>query len=141
MLAIDYGDNGMSGGTILLWTVLGIIIFGLPYFGIFRKAGKPGWLGFIPIANIIVLLQVIGRPVWWILLFLIPIVNIVILVLVDYDLSKSFGHGGWFTVGLIFLSWIFLMILAFGSSTYRGPAAGQPVTATPPPPVPTPPSA
>jgi hypothetical protein len=45
---------------------------------IFAKANKPGWAAIIPIYNMIVLLEVVGRPFWWILLKLIPCVNIVI---------------------------------------------------------------
>jgi len=100
------------------------------------KAGRPAWAAFIPIYSTIVLLEVVGRPVWWIILFFVPIVNIVILIIVLNDLSKSFGHGTAFTLGLIFLSWIFLMILAFGSSTYRGPIASPGAMAPPPPPPP-----
>ena len=52
---------------------------------------------------------------------LIPLVNIIILVIVMNDLSKSFGQGMGFTLGLIFLSFIFYLILGFGSSKYIGP--------------------
>ena len=138
----DHGNNGMSGGAFFLWFVIIYVLLVIPYYGIFTKAGRPGWAAFIPIYGTIVLLEVVGRPVWWIILFLIPIVNFVILIIVLNDLSKSFGHGVGFTLGLIFLSWIFLMILAFGSSTYRGPAAfpGQMMTPPPPPPPPVMPS-
>jgi hypothetical protein len=135
---VDYSSNGMSGGLIFFWFVVAYVLYALAYLGIFRKAGKPAWAAFITIYNIIVLLEVVGRPVWWIILLLIPIVNIVILIIVFNDLSKSFGHGVGFTIGLIFLSWIFMLILGFGSSQYRGPAAGvgasPPATAPPPPP-------
>lgn len=33
-------------------------------------------------------------------------------------LSTCFGHGPWFTVGLLFLNTIFVMILGFGDSKY-----------------------
>ncbi|TMK34664.1 MAG: hypothetical protein E6G58_11035 [Actinobacteria bacterium] len=82
------------------------------------------------------LLEVVGRPAWSIVLLFVPIVNIVILIIVLNDLSENFGHGVGFTLGLLFLSWIFLMILAFGSSTYRGPVASPAATAPPPPPMP-----
>ncbi|MGZ4149662.1 MAG: DUF5684 domain-containing protein [Actinomycetota bacterium] len=62
---------------------------------------------------------------WWLLLFLIPLANIVFIIIVYNDLSKSFGKDVASTIGLIFLSWIFLMILSFGSATYRGPAAAM----------------
>ena len=72
-------------------------------------------------------------------LFLIPIVNVVIFIIITNDLSKSFGHGVGFTLGLIFLSLIFIYVLAFGGSTYRGPAgaADGMAMAPPPPPMPT----
>lgn len=81
---------------------------------IFEKAGKPGWAAIIPIYNIIVLLEVAGKPVWWIILFFIPFVNVVIGIMVIHGLSTSFKQGVGFTLGLIFLRPIFLAILAFG---------------------------
>jgi len=131
--------SGGAGGLVILY--LGIYaVVGLAFLGVFRKAGKPGWAGFVPIYNLIVLLEVVGRPLWWIVLYLIPIVNIVIFIIVYNDLSKSFGKGVGFTIGLIFLSVIFLLILGFGSATYRGPAAGSAGQMTPPPPPPAMPS-
>jgi hypothetical protein len=90
---------------------------------VFVKAGKPGWAAIVPIYNIIVLLQIVGRPTWWIILFLIPIVSIVIMIMVMIDFAKSFGKGGGFAAGLILLGFIFLPILAFGDAQYVGPAA------------------
>ena len=48
------------------------------------------------------------------------IASIVITVASQYKLSKSFGHGVGYTIGLIFLNPIFTLILAFGSSQYQG---------------------
>jgi hypothetical protein len=101
----------------------GYLVTAVALWGIFVKAGQPGWAGFVPVFNMIVVLRCVGRPWWWILLFFIPLVDIVVLIMVYYDLSRSFGHGVGFTVGLIFLEVIFLLILAFGGSVYRGPAA------------------
>jgi hypothetical protein len=134
--AVESSNGGMSGGVLFLWFLLIYAVYVIPYYAIFTKAGRPGWAAFIPIYSTIVLLEVVGRQVWWILLFLIPIVNIVIFIIVLHDLSKSFGHGAAFTLGLVFLSWIFAMILGFGSSTYRGPAAQPASMAAPPPPPP-----
>ena len=111
------------------------------YYGIFKKAGQPAWGAFVPFYNFVLLLKVVGRPVWWLLLFFIPLVNLVFLIIVYNDLSTSFGKGVGFTIGLIFLSWIFLMVLSFGSATYRGPAAstgasGSAIVPPPPPPMP-----
>ena len=48
------------------------------------------------------------------------IASFVLQIIFYSKLSASFGHGAGFTVGLVFLSVIFLMILAFGSSQYIG---------------------
>jgi len=115
-----------AGGAAVLFLVLGLIgyvISSLGLMGVFTKAGKPAWAAFVPIYNLIVLLEVVGRPVWWLVLFLIPGVNVVAMIIVMNDLSKSFGHEAGFTVGLVLLTVVFLWILWLGSSTYRGPAA------------------
>ncbi len=118
----DYGYNYGGGsvlGTILYFAVL---IFGVYImWRIFSKAGKPGWAAIIPIYNIIVLLEIVGKPWWWLLLLFIPFVNIVILILVMIQLAKVFGKSGGFAVGLILLSIVFMAILAFDNSTYLGP--------------------
>ncbi len=51
-----------------------VIIAG--YWKVFTKAGKPGWAFIIPIYNAIVLLQIAGKPLWWIVLLFIPVVNL-----------------------------------------------------------------
>jgi hypothetical protein len=91
----------------------------------FAKAGKPGWAAIVPIYNIIVLLEIVGRPLWWIVLLIVPFVNFVVLIMVTNDLSKSFGHGIGMTLGLLFLPYVFYLVLGFGGSKYTGPAAAR----------------
>lgn len=88
---------------------------------IYKKAGQPGWACIIPIYNFYILLKIVGKPGWWLLLMLIPIVNIVFAVWTYNMLSKSFGKDEGFTVGLILLSFIFIPILGFGDAQYLGP--------------------
>ncbi|QCB94121.1 DUF5684 domain-containing protein [Cellulomonas shaoxiangyii] len=114
-----------AGVGSLIGLVLGIVIMGLPLYGIFTKAGEAGWKGFVPILNTIVLLKIAGRPLWWVLLMLVPVVNVVVAVILWNDLSTSFGHGTGFTVGLVLLPFVFLYVLWLDGSTYRGPAAGE----------------
>lgn len=130
-LADSSSGGAAAGGIIALIIVLVIALFYLiAYWRIFSKAGRPGILAIIPIVNTFVLLSIVGRPLWWFVLFLIPFVNIVMLIIVVNDLSKSYGHGAGFTVGLIFLPEIFIPVLGYGSSRYVGPAA-QMVAAVP----------
>lgn len=114
---------GVASAFILVLGLVGYVLGSLGLMGVFTKAGKPGWAAFVPIYNLVVLLEVVGRPLWWFVLFLIPGVNVVALVIVMNDLSKSFGHDVGFTIGLILLGVVFTWILWLGSSTYRGPAA------------------
>lgn len=90
---------------------------------IFTKSGKPGWAAIVPIYNIIVMLEIAKKPMWWILLFLVPIANIVVAVMMWNEIVKSFGRTSAFTVGLILLAPVFLPMLAFGSGN---PSANAP---------------
>lgn len=112
--------------TLLVWVVVG-----LGFMGVFTKAGQPGWAGFVPIYNTFVLLKVVGRPLWWFLLTLIPVVGLVVAIIIYHDLSKSFGKGVGFTIGLLLLPPVFIWILWLGSATYRGPAGQGVVDARP----------
>ena len=94
----------------------------IAHWKIFEKAGKPGWAILIPIYNLIVLLEIVGKPLWWIFLFLIPFVNIIFGIWVINLLSKSFGKNEGFTIGLLLLPFIFYPILGFGNTEYVGPA-------------------
>jgi len=109
------------GGVIGL--VIGIVEL-IAMWKIFTKAGKPGWAVLIPIYNLYVMLEIVGRPWWYLLLFLVPLVNVVIAIILVFDLAKSFGKGAGFGIGLLLLGPIFIIILGFGKAQYVGPAAG-----------------
>lgn len=109
---------------VIMLTIAVIVI--IAEWRIYEKAGKPGWAVLIPFYNIIVLLEIVGKPIWWIFLFLVPFVNIVFGVWVTNLLSKSFGKDEAFTVGLILLGFVFYPILGFGDAKYIGPAGQQP---------------
>jgi uncharacterized membrane protein YhaH (DUF805 family) len=115
---------GAAGGlVVVLCQCIVMLVFLVPLIAgmwkTFEKAGKPGWASIIPIYNAIVLLEISGRPIWWILLFLIPCVGIVFHVIMLIDLSKNFGQGAGFAIGLLLLPMVFYPILGFGSSQYR----------------------
>ncbi len=109
---------------IAVVVVILIIFYILSVIGmwrVFRKAGCMGWLSIIPIANTFVLCKIAWGRYAWAWLFLIPIVNIVIGIITYYRLSKAFGHGAGYTVGLLFLPLIFFILLGFGDEQYLGP--------------------
>jgi hypothetical protein len=129
----DDAAAGLLGGmAVLVSGVFMIVMMAIcvvmiaSMWKVFVKAGQPGWAAIVPIYNAIVLLQIVGRPLWWIALCMIPLVNIVIAVLVMIDLAKSFGKDAGFGLGLTFLGFIFFPMLGFGSARYMGPAALPP---------------
>lgn len=115
----SYG-SGAGFGTVGVIVSLAVMVFFIAVgWKIFAKAGKPGWAVFVPIYNIIVMLEIVNRPLWWIILFLIPIANAVVGIITILDLAKSFGKGTGFAVGLFLLGPIFFPILAFGDAQYH----------------------
>ncbi len=117
-----YFAESVAGLGIVFWIFyfIFIIFFIVVMWKIFVKAGKPGWGCLVPIYNIILQLQIAGRSGWWILLFLIPYVNIFFAVVIVLDIAKAFGKDdSLFEAGMIFLPFIFFPILAFDSSEYR----------------------
>jgi Family of unknown function (DUF5684) len=118
----------VKGVLIILYIAIIVLVIA-GFWRVFTKAGESGWKSIIPIWNIIVLLRIIGRPLWWILLLLIPLVNIIISLIISLDLAKSFGKGTGFGIGLWLLGFIFVPILGFGEATYqRGGPGGAPAT-------------
>ena len=93
---------------------------------IFRKAGRRHWAALVPIHSGYTLLKLVGRSGWWPLLYLVPFVTIAVSLVVQLNLAKSFRRSAAFG---FFGLWIFdvigYLVLAFGRSTYWGPAVGQ----------------
>jgi hypothetical protein len=131
--------SGALFGTIFFVVYFGIIAILLAsLWKLFSKAGKPGWASIIPIYNVVVLLQIVGRPVWWIIGLFIPIVSIIVLFIIGIDLARSFGKSPAYAsrlfcpayagglvqgIGLALLCIVSLPLLAFGDAEYQGPSA------------------
>lgn len=114
---------GLGG---ILMMIVGIIVALITLilvskWHVYKKAGKSGWAGIIPIYNWIVMLEIVGKPMWWIVSFFISPLNIVFFIWTNNLFAKSFGKNQWFTAGLIFLPFIFYPILAFGDAKYTSP--------------------
>ncbi|HTL71981.1 MAG TPA: DUF5684 domain-containing protein [bacterium] len=99
-------------------TIVVAVIAG--FWKVFAKAGQPGWAAIVPIYNLIVLLQVAGKPLWWFILFLIPIVNLVAAILVGIAVARNFGKGEAFGIGLGLLGFVFYPILGYSDAQYQG---------------------
>ncbi|WP_185145303.1 DUF5684 domain-containing protein [Apibacter muscae] len=87
---------------------------------LYEKSGHKGWKAIIPIYNLYVLFHEINkRPAWWIILLLVPIVNIAVLIIVYMDWALKFGKSKAFGVGMALLPFVFLPMLAFSDATYN----------------------
>jgi hypothetical protein len=121
------GSDNAGGGVIaalgfgfmIIWLAV-VVLMIASLWVVFTKAGQPGWAVLIPIYNIIVLLNVAKKPLWWIILFLIPVVNFIMAILVAIAIATNFGKGTGFGIGLAFLPPIFYPMLAWGDARYQG---------------------
>ena len=111
--------GGLLGGGFLLFMAAFMLLMVASMWKVFVKAGKPGWASLIPIYNIIVMLEIIGKPIWWIVGFFIPFVNFIAAFLVLIPLAEKFGKGTGFGIGLVLVPFVFFPMLAFGDAQYR----------------------
>lgn len=109
-----------SGGGVFVVIYLAVVLLVIAgTWTMFAKAGQPGWAAIIPIYNLYVFCKVAQRPGWWLILLLIPILDIVFFLIVSVDIAKYFGKGTGFGIGVWLLPFIFIPVLGFGSAQYR----------------------
>lgn len=117
----------------LIFLIIGIVLI-VADWKIYTKAGYEGWKSIIPIYNTYILYEIafgMGNGMSWFAAWLIssvlsfiPFVFIIpfaINIIVYYRLSKCFGKGIGFFIGMLLLPVVFLPILAFGDTTYEDP--------------------
>ena len=131
--ADDVGTLGAILAMGAVFMVIGLVVYvflGFCLGKVFEKAGKPLWTGFVPIYNLIILLEIVGRPMWWAALFLaalIPFVGgiicFVLSVILCIDLAKSYGKDTLWGVLTAFFGIIMIPIMAFSDDIkYVGPS-------------------
>jgi len=107
-------------GVPILYLIIGLSVIGLlflitwlSFIKIFSKGGESGWKALIPFFAIFIWVKILKKPIWWLAIYLILPIGYIILAL---DTSKLFGKKIIYTVGLIFLPFIFYPMVAFGKS-------------------------
>ena len=104
-------------GSIIYLAIVVLVIAGI--WKTFEKAGQPGWGSLIPIYNIYLMSQIAQKPGWWVIMFFIPLVNIVFAFMMYNEIAKKFGQGIGYTIGLFLLPFVFFPLLGFGEATYK----------------------
>jgi hypothetical protein len=122
-------DAGFAGAIIALivaclWVIVAVYVISIiGMWRAFEKAGKPGWAALIPIYNLVIMIEIVGKPMIWLLWCLLPCVNWIFGIWLTNLISKSYGKNEGFTIGLLLFPWIFWPILGFSSAKYLGPSA------------------
>lgn len=118
LVGADYSTYAQPNPLVsLVWFAVWVLML-VSWAMLFKKAGEQWWKAIIPIYNLYVLLKLVQRPGWWLILYFIPLVNLVAMVIVTFDTAKAFGKGALYGVGLIFLPVVFYPLLAFGDAQY-----------------------
>ena len=102
----------------MLLEIIGAILSMVGSWMIFKKMGRQGWEGIVPIYSTYVLCQVLYGNGWKFLLLLIPFYHIYFAIKMMVDLAKAFNQGVGFAIGLLLLPFVFNLILAFGGAQY-----------------------
>ncbi|TAM70829.1 MAG: hypothetical protein EPN48_04665 [Microbacteriaceae bacterium] len=101
--------------------LIGWIISILALWPVLAKAGRPGWGAIIPFYNTYLLIKIAGLHGALLILYFIPIANIVMAIIVALRVGRAFGRGGAFSFFLLWLlSIIGYFIVGYGGSRYLG---------------------
>ncbi|MBY0476752.1 MAG: hypothetical protein K2Q24_03835 [Chitinophagaceae bacterium] len=107
----------------IIFLLVFILIIALPsiigMWKTFQKAGRQGWEAIVPVYNYMVMAELAGKPSWWGVLCIIPYAGIIFQVWIKNLLCKKFNKDVGYTLGLVFLPFIFWPILGFGSAVYE----------------------
>jgi hypothetical protein len=123
MQVIGAASSSGTGVLVIVYVVV-VVLEVIAGWKVFVKAGQPGWGIFIPLYNIYLICKIAGRPGWYLIFLLIPLVNIIFSLLLAIDIAKAFSKSGGFGFGLWILDFVFVPILGFGSAQYIAPVPG-----------------
>ena len=107
----------LQGTSALIFALAMYILMALPLYTIAQRTNtNNAWFAFVPILNLLLMLDIADRDLWWIILFCIPCVNVVIYVMCWMDIADAMNKPSW--LGLLMLipgvSAIVPFYIAFG---------------------------
>jgi len=93
---------GLGNGLIMVFLIIGAAAYVYMSLALQTIADKTktenSWLAWIPIANLVLMLNIAKKPMWWIILFFVPIVNIVIAIMVWMAVAEARGKPSWWGI-------------------------------------------
>jgi hypothetical protein len=117
------GAFALAGGMLVLVLFIVLVLYVIMAISLMKIAKRTNtenaWFAWIPILNLILMLQVAKRPMWWLIFFLVPFINIVGVVLqfvIWVDIAKRLGKSAIFGILAVLISPIFMPYLAFSGS-------------------------
>lgn len=123
----DYGYNeGVAGALAAFYGVYTIVVLVVAVllivatWKIFVKAGEPGWAAIVPFYSQYVLFKIAMGNGWLFFLSFIPAIGWIAPYVAYFMLAKKFDKGTGFGVGMVLLTPIFMLMLAFGDAEYVG---------------------
>ena len=97
--------GGMVAGMMFIWLIVCAalyVYFALALSTIAKKTNtENAWMAWVPIANVILMLNVAKKPIWWIILFLVPFVNIIIIIMLWMGIAEARNKPAWMGVLMI----------------------------------------
>ena len=93
------------------------------YWKLFEKAGIAGWKSLIPFySEFIVMKEIVGKPTWWFIYLIIPVVNFFAYYVLIFEVLRCYGKNSlWSQILIIFTGFFYLIYLGFSpSAKYLG---------------------
>jgi hypothetical protein len=117
------GMFALAGGMFLFVMLIILVVYVICAISLMKIAKRTNtdnaWFAWIPILNLILMIQIAQRPMWWLIFFLVPILNIVGIVLafvIWVDIAKRLGKSPVFGILAALIPIIFMPYLAFSKS-------------------------
>lgn len=78
---------------LFFFWIMPLILLAFAGVFVFQKANHKWWEALIPFYNVYIWLLITGRPVWWLVLSFIPLVNLILAIALLVEMLKSFGQN------------------------------------------------
>ncbi len=94
--------GGLFGGFMLLVWLAIYVYYAVAFMTIAKKTGtENAWMAWVPILNLWLMVQIAEKEAWWIILFLIPVLNLVAAIVVTMAIAERVGKPSWWGILII----------------------------------------